>query len=271
MVLASLLVWVVVLPVANMHSAPSADADVVSQAGFATNVQVEEEREGWLRIRTPDDYLGWVEASAVRKVDIPYARRSRVAIIDSIAAHLYRDASVTRFAPLLTVPYETRLEVVAEPEDDERRWLQVRLPDDRAAWVQRGDVAFDHPVLPIAEVIELAKRFVGRPYTWGGATSFGYDCSGYTQMLCRRLGKAIPRDSRPQAAWSGMEPVAKENLRAGDLLFFGEPDQRITHTGMYIGDGQFIHATAYQQPAVQISRLEDQHWTERLLAARRLK
>jgi hypothetical protein len=265
---------VVVKPVANMYSAPNADTDVVSQAIYAANVGILEEKDGWLKIRTADDYSGWVPAEALRRLksdEKPYGSAGRVAEVQALFAHLYRGPSVTKNAPLLTVPFETRLEVVAEPDTDNRRWLQVRLPDDRSGWVQRGDIAFAPPLLSIPEMIELAKRFLGLPYTWGGTSSYGYDCSGYAQMLCRRRGISLPRDAEPQAYWSGLKPVETADLQAGDLLYFGSSPQKITHTGVFIGDGRFIHATTNQHPVVQISVLAGAHWTKLLVACRRVK
>lgn len=260
---------VILRPVANMYSKPTEDADVVSQAIYGAPVSIVEQQSGWLRIRTADDYLGWVPAAAVKPGQ--YAKTQQVVMVESLMAHLYRTPSVTKHAPLLTVPYETRLEVVSEPQDDNRRWIQVRLPDDRAAYVQRGDVTFDVKTLAVPEMIALAKRFLGLPYTWGGTSSFGYDCSGYTQMLCRRMGKSLPRDAGPQAHWSGVQTITKEELAPGDLLYFGPSEKRITHTGMYIGDGEFIHASTNTNPVVQISRLADEHWTKILVGCRRLK
>jgi gamma-D-glutamyl-L-lysine dipeptidyl-peptidase len=264
----------VLRPVANMYSSASEDVDVVSQAIYGVPVQIVDEKPGWVKIRTPDEYTGWMPLTSVRKLtdgDRQYASAGRVAQVDSPFAHLYREASVTRHQPLLTVPYETRLEVVAEPEAEDRQWIQVRLVDDRAAWVHRGDITFDPRVLTIGEAIALGERFLGAPYTWGGVSTFGFDCSGLTQMLCRRMGKSLPRDAQPQADWNGVAPVSKDDLRPGDLLYFGSSDKKITHTGMYIGEGRFLHATEHERPMVQISRLEDPHWTERLVACRRLK
>jgi cell wall-associated NlpC family hydrolase len=264
---------VVVKPAANMFSQPDGNADVVSQAIYGTNIGVIEEQQGWLRIRTPDDYTGWVPASDVRRLGAggkAYASAGRVARIESLFAHIYRDPDVTKHAPLITVPFETRLEVIAEPADNER-WLQVRLPDERSGWLQRGDVTFDPKPLSIEAAIALSRRFLGLPYTWGGASSFGYDCSGFTQMLCRRRGVLIPRDAGPQAAWRGVVPVDRAGLQPGDLLFFGRSAGHITHTGMYIGEGQFINATTWIRPVVQISDLRDAHWSRLLVACRRLK
>ncbi len=260
---------VVVRPVVNMYSRPTEDADVVSQAIFSSNVLLLEQKDGWAHIRTADDYTGWAPLPALRPGE-PYAVRGRVAEVRSLFAHVYREANVTRHAPLLTVPFETKFEVIAEPPDN-TRWIQVRLPDDRPGWVQAGDVSFDARPLSIPEMIALSKRFLGAPYTWGGTSSYGYDCSGFTQMLCRRRDIHMPRDAQPQADWSGVVPVKREELRPGDLLYFGSSDKKITHTGMYIGDGKFINATTYETPMVRIDNLDDPHWTRLLVAMRRVK
>jgi len=262
---------VVLKPVANMYSRPSEDADVVSQAIYASNVAIIGEQAGWARVRTADEYAGWMPASSLRRLGLgarQYASAGRVAQVASLLANLYREPDVTRHQPLLTVPFETRLEVIRE-DDAESRWLEVRLADDHSAWLQRGDVTFDASPLSVAETIALGKRFVGLPYFWGGTSSFGFDCSGLTQMLCRRRGIVMPRDTSVQAKWAGAEPVDRHSLEPGDLLFFGE--SKVTHTGMYIGDGKFINATTHERPVIQISDLSDPYWAKLFIGARRVK
>jgi gamma-D-glutamyl-L-lysine dipeptidyl-peptidase len=263
---------VVVQPVANMYSQPSEDSDVVSQAIYGSRVVTLEERPGWRHVRTADDYTGWMPESAARlwPDGTAYASAGRVAQVESLFAHIYREPDVTKHQPLLTVPFETRLEVAAEPAGEDR-WLEVRLPDGRSGWLQRGDVIFDAKPLSIEAAIALGRRFIGLPYTWGGTSSFGYDCSGFVQMLCRRRGVVIPRDADQQAAWSGVVPVSRQDLKPGDLLYFGSSPGHITHTGMYVGQGRFINATTWMHPEVQICDLSDAHWSHLLVACRRLK
>lgn len=90
-------------------------------------------------------------------------------------------------------------------------------------------------------------------------------------MLVRSRGIVMPRDADLQAAWTGAQAIRRKKLRAGDLLFFGGSPDHITHTGMYIGHGEFIHDTTHGHPGVQISRLKDQPWTRLLVACRRMK
>ncbi len=262
---------VVLQPVVNMFSKPSAEVDVVSQAILGTTVQVLQKEGEWARIQTPDSYTGWIRLVAIRPLasGSAYAASGRTLTTVSLRTHLYPIPSVTRRAPAMTVPFETRLEVIEERPEESGRWIGVRLPDGSSAWLQRGDVSFDLKTMGIQELVELSKRFLGLPYTWGGTSSFGFDCSGFTQMLCRRGGVGIPRDAQPQAHWDGMTKVGKENLQPGDLLYFGSSLQKITHTGFYIGNGEFIHSTTNQHPVLQISRLADEHWTGLFVAARR--
>jgi cell wall-associated NlpC family hydrolase len=269
--------YVVSVPVANMFSSPSADVDVVSQAIFSTNVEEIAEKPGWIKIRTPQDgYTGWVSRADMVELhgNAGYATTGEVAEVDQLRTHLYRESDVTAHAPLMTLPFEARLQVIQEKPGG--RWLKVDLPDKRVAWVQQGDVTLSmngsadlKPHLTIPQMVQVSHRFLGLPYTWGGSSSFGYDCSGFVQMLMRQRGYLIPRDADVQAAWSGFEPVKVSKLRAGDVLFFGS-DGKITHTGMFIGHGKFIQATAHDHPVIQISPL-DAYWRKLLVVERRVK
>jgi gamma-D-glutamyl-L-lysine dipeptidyl-peptidase len=259
---------VVLRPVLNLYSQPTEDADVVSQAIYGSNVGILEQKDGWARIRTFDDYTGWAPLVGLH-AGAPYASKGRVAEVQSLFAHIYREASVTKHAPLVTVPFETKLETIAEPEG--QKWIQVRLPDDRSGWAQLGDVVFDPKPIDISAMLALSRKFLGLPYTWGGTSSFGYDCSGFAQMLERRRGVMMPRDAQPQAQWSGVKAVTRQELEPGDLLYFGSSEKRITHTGVYLGGGQFINATTYESPMVRIDNLDEPHWTRLLVAMRRVK
>jgi gamma-D-glutamyl-L-lysine dipeptidyl-peptidase len=258
----------VLKPVANMYSKATADSDVVSQAIYGTAVKVLQEDEGWAQIQTPDQYKGWVQSSDLLQINSPYAAGDNVVIVNSLFAHLYRESDVTKHAPLITLPFDTRLEVVKK---ESPRWIQVRLVDGRTAMIQSGDVRSPAPPLSIEQDIALAHKFMGLPYTWGGSSSYGYDCSGFMQMLIEHRGKLMPRDADIQAAWSGLQSVEKKDLQPGDLLYFGSSIDHITHTGMYIGDGKFIDATTHETPMVRIDNLNEPYWTKLLVAARRLK
>src|SRR5271166_220445 len=145
---------VVVIPVANMYSHPSDQSDVVSQAIYGSNVTLLTARGEWCRIQTADHYRGWVPSRYLRLIQsgAGYATSGVVVQVESLFANLYREPDVTRHKPVLTVPFETRLEVISDERKDEKRdetkkvkvsrdeWLPVRLPDKRTAWIQSSDV-----------------------------------------------------------------------------------------------------------------------------------
>ncbi len=287
-------VQVVVVPVANMYSGPSDKTDVVSQAIYGNNVTLVVAHGEWSRIQTSDHYKGWVPSRHVRTVltGNGYATAGPTVVVESLFANVYSEPDVTKHKPVITVPFETKLEVVpvdAAPvpsisakagvstkktganKQGTEGWLHVRLPGQTLAWIQESDVVADPRPLTIPESIELGKRFLGLPYLWGGRSSFGFDCSGFTQMLVRARGPNMPRDADEQAAWTGVIPVERKDLQAGDLLFFGSSAKSISHTAMYIGNGQFIQAATSGHPVVQISKVDDDPWTRLLVACRRVK
>ncbi len=274
---------VVVVPVANMYAGPSDKTAVVSQAIYGSNVKLLVAQGEWSRIQTADLYKGWVPSRHIRIVltGDGYGTSGPTVQVESLFANIYSEPDVTRHKPVLMIPFETRLEVLQEdtPAGDAKKpqaknvegWLQIRLPGKTNAWIQSSDVVSDPKPRTVPESIELAKRFLGLPYLWGGSSSFGFDCSGFTQMLLRSRGLNMPRDADQQAAWSGVSSVERKNLQAGDLVFFGASARKITHTGMYLGDGQFIHDSTNGHPVVQIGRLDDEPWTHLLVACRRAK
>jgi gamma-D-glutamyl-L-lysine dipeptidyl-peptidase len=264
---------VVVVPVANMYSAASDKSDVVSQALYGSNVTLLVARGEWSKIQTDDHYRGWAPSRYLRLIQsgAGYATSGPIVQVDSLFANLYRETDVMKHKPVVTIPFGVRLELIEEGKGNDEGWLQVRLPDKRSAWIQASDVVADPHPLSIPESIELAKRFLGLPYLWGGRSSYGFDCSGFTQMLVRVRGVNMPRDADQQAAWKGATLVERADLQPGDLLFFGSTPNKITHTGMYIGDGQFIHDSTNGHPVVQISRLDDQPWMRFLVTCKRVK
>jgi len=263
---------VVARPVVNMYRNATDASDVVSQALYGTGVLTFESGQGWFHIHTADGYTGWVQAADLKILSgSAYAPKGNAVRVTAIEANVYREPDVTAHAPLLQLPWESRLEPAPAPAKNTERWLEVRLVDGQTAWVQRGDISDDFTPVSMDDMLQLARRFIGTTYTWGGVSSFGFDCSGFTQMLERQRGIEMPRDADIQASWSGVIAVERKDLQPGDLLYFGSSPSKITHTGMYLGNSEFIHDTTHDHPGVQISRLDDMPWTQILVAIRRVK
>jgi hypothetical protein len=232
------------LPVVNMREGPSLETRVVSQALFAEEVRVLETQGDWLFIQSPDQYTGWVREGIISR-KTPYISDL---VTSRLAAHLYAKAD-TEFGPLFTLPFGSKLHKVHTLDS---RWHQVLLPDERLAYIQKGDVEVES-----FDLVSLSKKFLGLPYTWGGRSSFGYDCSGFVQMLFGSLGVNLPRDARQQIAVG----TPSEDLKLGDLIFWGISEQEIRHVGMFLENETFIHTSAREnKPYLRLSQLTDPEW-----------
>ena len=259
---------VITANIANMYHDANVKSEVVSQAIIGTTCTVTLNKKGWYYIQLPDTYLGWIPAEAVRlytKQDQSYASRGRVATTINLFANINEGSSV--LSPLMTtVTIGATLEVPDTVTQD--GWLHVCLPDGQIGWVQQGDVIIDNAPHLFArgkgsDFVATAKKLLGLPYRWGGVSPFGIDCSGLAQFVYRLNGITILRDAGIQRGMKEFAPVPKAKMQPGDLIFFGNPaTKNITHVGMYIGAGEFIHATTHDHPVVQISKLADKHWTD---------
>lgn len=272
---------VILSAVENMYSGPDTSKDVVSQALLGQVVGIAEERDGFARIETPDRYRGWVPVAALFAYPDPaaprYARRGTVADVTALMANLYREPSVTSARPKAQAPLGTRLEVDTEavlPKTaDANRWIAVRLPNGEGAYVQRGDVrtgdaaSLREPALG-SDLVATARRFLGVPYLWGGMSPHGVDCSGLVSRVYAVNGIDLLRDADIQFADPRGRAVERAALQPGDLVFFGA--KKITHVGVYVGDGRFLSATTYQTPVVREDSLDDPHWAALFRGARRM-
>lgn len=108
-----------------------------------------------------------------------------------------------------------------------------------------------------------ALHFLGTPFVWGGTTRRGFDCSGFVQHVYAAIGVMLPRTADYQfAAGRHVHGV----LHAGDLVFFQTYAPGASHVGIYLGDGQFVHAS---RPFVHVSRLTDPYYAARYIGATR--
>ena len=118
-----------------------------------------------------------------------------------------------------------------------------------------------------SSIVSVAQNYMGVPYVWGGTSPSGFDCSGFTQYVFRQCGYSINRTA--DAQYSNGSYVSYDSLQAGDLVFFANTYSAsgITHVGIYIGGGQFIHAA---NGGVKISSLSESYYSSRYYGARRI-
>jgi cell wall-associated NlpC family hydrolase len=96
-------------------------------------------------------------------------------------------------------------------------------------------------VSPGTRAAGIAAAQIGVPYRYGGSSPTGFDCSGLVYFSYRQIGKSVPRTT--SGLWQNSAPVDGSQLRAGDILFF-RIEGKVSHVGMYLDDGQFVHAPA---------------------------
>ena len=119
------------------------------------------------------------------------------------------------------------------------------------------------------QVIDYAAKFLGVPYLYGGSTPKGFDCSGLVQYVFKNFGITVARTSAKQYSDS-VTKINKSQLQPGDLIFFsGDTPGRVGHVGIYVGNGQFIHAP---RPGTNVcyERVENSYYVEHYIGCGRL-
>lgn len=120
-----------------------------------------------------------------------------------------------------------------------------------------------HPAANGAQVIDVARAELGTPYRYGGASpQRGFDCSGLVYYSFRHAGYSVPRTVLGQ--YRASEPVLGRDLRPGDLVFFRTLRKRVSHVGIYLGDGRFLHAPS-SGSKVRIGTLDSDYWRAKFI------
>jgi len=141
----------------------------------------------------------------------------------------------------------------------------VSAPDTSPAPLAAPDTSPAPHVDPGPDVANLAERYVGSPYRFGGSSPAGFDCTGFVMWVYAQFGVALPHTEAGQLA-SGSR-VDADDLQPGDVVVFANTYRRgLSHTGIYVGDGQFVHA-ADERHGVIVSALWDGYWGPKLVGA----
>jgi cell wall-associated NlpC family hydrolase len=153
-------------------------------------------------------------------------------------------------------------------------WYEVRLSDGRTGWVSGAylklETAVDSRQQKVDTVISTAKSLIGTPYVWGGKSlaDGGFDCSGFTQYVYGKAGITLNRVSYEQAT-QGVT-VSRASLKPGDLVFFSfAGDGRVSHVGIYIGDGKMIHSPKTGD-VVKVTDITTAYWQNIYVTAKRV-
>ena len=115
-------------------------------------------------------------------------------------------------------------------------------------------------------IVAAATNYIGVPYVFGGTSPYGFDCSGYVQYVFAKSGISLPRTADVQ--YEVGTPISTTDLVSGDLVFFSTYTYGASHVGIYVGDGQFIHASSSR--GVTIDSLGSSYWSSHYIGARRI-
>lgn len=278
--------WALVtLSVANIRYKPAHSAEMATQALMGTPLQVLQEENGWYLVRTPDQYISWTESAGITTMTEQQHQEwktgSRVIFTEDNGQVLSLPEAGSE--PVSDIVMGGILSVL-NGDEPSSPYIGVSLPDGRKGYLPANQVKvftewMNTKSTGSEHLTTLARRFMGRPYLWGGTSTKGFDCSGFTKTLYFMNGWVLARDASQQV-YQGTEVGMKEvwnNLQPGDLLFFGrkataEKPERATHVGMYEGDSFFIHCSGM----VKINSLDStrpdykKYYTENLLHVKRI-
>lgn len=236
----------------NFRYSPNYSSESATQTIMGAPLQILEKRGGWTRAVTPEGYIAWVSSGSIAYMNELQFNEWKSAKKIIITTHytLFRDGATDRANVVADGIMGNIVKFVASAGS----YIKVELPDGREAFVPAAHTADFSGWLasrnPTAEnILSTAKQFVGFPYMWGGTSIKAMDCSGFTKTVYFLNGVILERDASQQAKTGEDVEITEDfgNLLPGDLLFFGskateDKPERVTHVGIHIAKGEFIHS-----------------------------
>lgn len=269
----------------NLRSAPSTSAASLGLVKDGTQVEVLEDAvNGWYKVvhngmtgYMSADYLVVVasEGESISQADdsgLTDLGNGKVTL-ESGSLNIRAEAS-TLGAKLGTIPNGT----VVALDDHIDGWYLVTYDEITGYVSEEYIVSTTEPITVVshgitgADIVAKAKEYLGCPYVYGKAGPSSFDCSGFTSYIYKQFGYSINRTASTQLNNDGTS-VARADLQPGDLVFFRDYSctKSASHVGIYIGDGQFIHASSSSSASgVKISSLSESWYANRYVGAKRI-
>jgi cell wall-associated NlpC family hydrolase len=248
-------IGIINVSVGNIRTEPREGAEMSTQSLLGTPVQILEKAEtkNWYRIQLPDHYQGWIEGSTIIRMDSTAYQNYKKSGTELIVR--------APFSKVFQYP-SSKSEIISELVQHNRListkkkigYWEIRMADGVLGYVSMKDVEnYDawkraNPAPTENRILQAAHQLMGIPYLWGGTSIKGMDCSGFTKLVFHANGWIIPRDASQQAREGiQVDSLRKwENLKIGDLLFFGskraDGTNKVVHVGIWEGNYAYIHA-----------------------------
>tara|TARA_R110002051_G_scaffold199877_1_gene266899 strand:+ start:23650 stop:24831 length:1182 start_codon:yes stop_codon:yes gene_type:complete len=243
----------VTISVANLRSDPKHSAELATQATLGTPVKIYKNDGSWSLIQTPDNYLSWVDNAGIVPMTVLdfeiWKARPKIIYTDLFGSTY--SAPDSRSQVVSDIVAGGILTLLSEEGD----FYKAEYPDGRIAYITKAEAEVYELWLaktkPSEEnLVATSKKLMGLPYLWGGTSTKGVDCSGYTKTIYFLNGIILPRDASQQIHTGEFIDESQDfkNLIPGDLLFFGKKAtdtsaERVIHVGMWIGNNEFIHSS----------------------------
>ena len=279
-----------------MRIAPDYESALETQELMGTVVEVVGEKSYWREIVSPQPYKAWCTEKGIvmmSEAELEAYKAAPKCIFTELYGHVYEQPSV-KAATVCDLVGGDVMRIAGQAGNDKKatikgKWTKVLLPSGKEGWVESSQVKVHEGFMSIAKgegnaesisdaqmekIIATAFKLKGVPYFWGGMTPKGVDCSGLVRWSCLMNGILLPRNAS-QMVHCGDE-VGLDQLQRGDLVFFGTPAQdgkprRVTHVGIYIGDGHIIHSShLVRVNSLDPSQSDYYENAHKLIAARRL-
>lgn len=241
--------------VINIRSKPKHSAELGTQGLLGMSLKILDKKGDFYRIQTPDNYISWVDKGGITKMTKDTFDRwnaSKKIIFTKNFGYVYVDASEDS-----QIVSDITLGGLLHYISEDNQFYKVKYPDNRTGFIKKEEgimySSWLQNFVTSKENIEtVAKKMEGFPYLWGGTSSKGMDCSGFTKMVYLMNGFVIPRDASQQinAGKTVDTNLDFSDLQKGDLLFFGtkaeeNKKQKVVHVGIWLGNNkmEFIHAS----------------------------
>ena len=268
--------WALIkLSIATLRTEPKHSAEMATQGIMGSPIKVLQKCDDWYRVQMSDDYIAYVpESSLAFKTEAQMkawrkAKRYIVTAYDSrLVTEPHGDETVSDLV----------MGNILELKAEQGRWYKLATPDGRVGWVDGADVTelsqWSQQGFSAAQIEKTARRMMGSSYLWGGTTTKVTDCSGLTKVSYLSNGIILQRDASQQALTGKIMKKGTDwhQYETGDLLFFGnEKTGRVTHVGIYLRDGKYIHCSGQVKINSLIPNASDYPYLYSPLSASRIK
>ncbi|SHJ53163.1 C40 family peptidase [Tepidibacter formicigenes] len=247
----------------NVRSENNTSSNIISKLSEGDQVPIVEIKDGWYKIKLDNGNEGWISSEYTQE-------KQTIGVVNGNNVNL-REGNSLESPVIGTLNTGNEVEILDKTSD----WYKVKV-NEQVGYIYNSFInikqenkAVSRGDNRISKVYEVASSKLGKKYVWAASGPDTFDCSGFTMYVYKTaLGVDLPHSSRSQSSVG--TSVSKDELKLGDLVFFDTSrDGKINHVGIYIGDGNFIHASS-AKAKVMTSNLNEGYYLKTYKCARRV-